>query len=470
MEPTNNRFGGGVAASILHPLVAIAVVIAIVLILSLQRKKVIVPFLFAALMTPWGQVLVLGGVHFTMIRILILTGLARAAWSKTGSSERWFATGFSRIDQAAVLWIVFWFVGITLQWMNSQMLIASLGDLVDFLGGYLVLRFLIPDGEAIRRTAKVLAAICVVHGISMIYEQITHVNAFDFLGGVPISSTIRVGQLRSSGVMGPLGEGVFAGVLVPLFLWLWTEQKCRMLAFAGLAGGLAMLITSHASSPWMACAGAILGLSFWPLRKEMRIIRWGIVFMLLALNMYMKSPVWHLIDDVNVTGDSSSYHRYFLVDATIRHFTDWWLIGYKNYDTWGSDMWDTSNLFVSTAVSGGLVSLAFLIAAFSVSFGAIGTARKRVNGDRKQEWLLWCLGSALFAVVVSSFGIAFLYQSQMAIFVLLSCISVATFEATRAAVKSGERGNLQGSKLVFVPATTGLRSKLAGITKQRIGS
>ena len=44
--------------------------------------------------------------------------------------------------------------------------------------------------------------------------------------------------------------------------------------------------------------GGLIGLSFWPLRKEMRIIRWGFVLTLVALHLYMKAPVWHLISRV----------------------------------------------------------------------------------------------------------------------------------------------------------------------------
>ena len=106
-----------------------------------------------------------------------------------------------------MLWTVSAFIVITLQWMNAQMLIASLGNLLDALGGYLVVRFFMPDGQALRRTIKVLAVICAIHGVCMINEQITGVNVFNWIGGVntPVETTIRDGQLRSSGVMGPLG-------------------------------------------------------------------------------------------------------------------------------------------------------------------------------------------------------------------------------------------------------------------------
>jgi hypothetical protein len=250
--------------------------------------------------------------------------------------------------------------------------------------------------------------------------------------------TVRDGKIRSEGVMGCIYAGVFAGVLIPLFVWLWTEGKSRMAACAGLAGATAMVITSNSSTSWMAFGGSLVGLGFWPLRKQMRLVRWGFALTLVTLHLVMKAPVWALIARVDLTGSSSSDHRYRLVDATIRHFSDWWLLGYKYYNLWGWDMWDTCNQFVDVAVKGGLLTLVCYIAIFSRSFGAIGTARKQVSGDRGRELLLWCLGADLFANVVASFGINYMTQLVMSLFTLLACISVATFEARRAKVRSVE--------------------------------
>jgi hypothetical protein len=61
-----------------------------------------------------------------------------------------------------------------------------------------------------------------------------------------------------------------------------------------------------------------------------------------------------------------------------------------------------------------------------------------VEGERGQEWLLWCLGSSLFANVVASFGINYMVQLQMCLYPLLACVSVAVFDARRAAVRSAE--------------------------------
>jgi hypothetical protein len=152
----------------------------------------------------------------------------------------------------------------------------------------------------------------------------------------------------------------------------------------------------------------------------------------------MHGPVWSLIEKIDLTGGSSSYHRYMLVDNCIRHFGDWWLIGYRYYGDWGFDMWDLCNQFVVAALTGGLVTLAVFIAIYSLSFGAIGKARKRVAGDRTEEWFLWCLGSVLFANVVASFGINYMFHLMVLLLGLLVCISVATSEARQATVRRVE--------------------------------
>ena len=164
----------------------------------------------------------------------------------------------------------------------------------------------------------------------------------------------------------------------------------------------------------------------------MRLVRWGLALSLVALHLVMKAPVWALIARVDLPG---------LLRATTAII--WWTTASGISATGGFS--DTSitttgdgtcgisaTSLLSVALTGGLVTLVFYIAIFIRSFGAIGTARKQVNGDRAQEWLLWCLGSALFATVVAHFGINYMAQIDDGLFPLLACISVATFEAKQA--------------------------------------
>jgi hypothetical protein len=143
----------------------------------------------------------------------------------------------------------------------------------------------------------------------------------------------------------------------------------------------------------------------------------------------MKAPVWALIARIDLTGSSSGYHRFMLVDNAIRYISSWWLFGVKDYNTWGWDMWDLSDQYVAYALAGGLACFIAFIAIISRGFGMLGSARQRIEGNRKQEWLMWSLGSAMFAHVMGYFGTAYWDQTQVAWYSFLAIIGAATASA-----------------------------------------
>ena len=435
MEPENIRFGGGASGTLLHPLVALGMVLAIILILCLTRKYVIVPFLLALFSIPMGQVVVLAGVHFTMARILILVGLARLALSGKRSPGGTFPGGWNPIDRAFFLWAVLFLAIFSLQWMETQALIKSLGNFVDAMGAYVLLRFLIRDSEDIKRTIKAFAVICVLMGACMINEQVTRRNIFGILGGITSMTSERAGSARSQGAFEVfLTAGAFGATLLPLFVWLWTEEKSRIVAGLGILGATAMVLTTNSSTPPVAYVAGIVGLCFWPARRQMRLFRWGLVITLVVLHLVMKGPVWALIGHLDLTGSSSSYHRFMLVDNSINHFADWCFLGYRYYDTWGWDMWDLSNQYVAYALRGGLATLVMFLLIISRSLGRLGTARKLAEGIPKQEWLFWCLGCAMVSHLVAYIGVNYFDQMQFAWYALLAIICAAIAESSSPAV------------------------------------
>ncbi|MBZ5573688.1 MAG: hypothetical protein LAO09_17625 [Acidobacteriia bacterium] len=433
MEPQNLRFGGGIGVTLLHPLVAVAILLAIVLILFLPRKHIIVPILLSIFFIPKGQVVVLAQAHFTAAKILFLAGLIRWATSRRSQSG-WFAGSFNSVDRLFIALALLNTIVFSVQWMEIQALIKSLGDLLDMLGGYFVLRFAIQDNKDVKRTVKILALIAIVSAACMINEQLTGSNIFGRLGGIP-ETIVRDGKIRSQAAFEVfITAGAFGATLLPLLVWLWSDEKSRISGLLGMFGATVMTITCYASTTLVAYAAGIFSLCLWPLRRQMRLVRWGLLLTLVGLHLVMHGPVWSLIEKVDLTGSSSSYHRYMLIDNCIRHFGDWWLLGFKGYDTWGFDMWDLSNQYVAYAVSGGLATLVVFIALISRSFAGLGTARKLVAGNRKQEWFFWCLGSALFAHVVAYFGIGYFDQMEFAWLALLAIICAAVSETKRSPV------------------------------------
>jgi len=120
-----------------------------------------------------------------------------------------------------------------------------------------------------------------------------------------------------------------------------------------------------------------------------------------------------------------------LIDKCIQHFSDWWLLGVKDFASWGWELQDLSNQYVMYAETGGLFTLLLFIGIISRSFGSLGTARRLAEGDPKNEWLLWCLCAALFADVMAYFGIAYFDQTQFVWYALLAIISSEIVGASR---------------------------------------
>jgi hypothetical protein len=145
----------------------------------------------------------------------------------------------------------------------------------------------------------------------------------------------------------------------------------------------------------------------------------------------MKNPVWHLITRIDLSGGSSSWHRFMLVDQCIRHFGDWWLMGVKDTSAWGWDMWDTANQYVGTCDNSGLLPFLLFVAILVYGFKFLGRARRTMdkdkakNNDKTPALFLWALGSALFANVVAFFGISYFDQTIVMWYGLLAMISAA---------------------------------------------
>src|ERR1700683_3653940 len=378
--PAHLKCGGGAAGSNIDPVVLVLMLITIALILVLPRRYVVVPFLLAIFLTPFGQQIYVGGAHLFVPRILILFGCIRAGMAKMSSHTEIASGGFNSVDKLFALGgIVSALASVVLFW-QMQALIYQCGVIWDTIGGYFLLRFLIRDEEDILRVIKTFAVVTCILSVTMLYEKLFDLNVFGFIGG-EMKPLLRDGAFRARGTFqGPIPAGTFAATFLCLFAWLWQSGKARFLGFAGIVGATMMGVTSASSTPLLAYLAALLGIAMWPLRKKMRAIRWGVLILLVSLHLVMKAPVWFLINHVDIIAGNSGYHRAELIDQCVKHFSDWWLMGVKSTADWGWDMWDQANQFTAVANGSGLVPLICFIMMISRSFGRIGTSMKLVDG------------------------------------------------------------------------------------------
>jgi hypothetical protein len=428
LEPQNLRFGGGVTQSFLSPIVLLAIILAGVLICTSGRRKALAAFLSAAILIPPDQVLLLGGVHFPMLRILALCGVVRFMRDKLSKNEPIFSGGINAIDKAMIALSLLSLISGMLLWQVWAQLVFQLGNILSALGAYFLLRFLIRDSEDVGLAIRVLAVISMLVTPIVLYERFTGVNFFySTLGGSRAdllgSAAVRDSAFRAAGPFAiSILAGTFGGVLLPLFLGMWWRERTdRKYVVLGIAASVLICFSTSSSTALLGLLGGIVGLCFWPLRRRMQIIRWGIVGSLVMLHLYMKSPVWHLVSDIDLTGSSSSYHRYQLINQCIIHFWDWVLVGTKSYADWGWDMYDLCNQYVAIADQSGLIPLLSFITTIVLGFRYLGRARRSTT-DRRQQLFLWALNASLFANVVAFFGVSYYDQTIVVWYALLAMI------------------------------------------------
>jgi hypothetical protein len=443
-------FGGGSAQTAINPLVAFFVLFTCVAIFSLPRKYVVLPIFLATFLLPMGQVFVIGGLHFRMFRIVIIVAMARTLWKEVWSSR----FRLNSIDKLFIYWILSSVVAFTLLWGESGAFINGMGTLLSAFGTFFVLRLVCRDAEDIDRTTKAFAIVCAIVAACMLCETFTTKNFFYVFGGVPEFTIIREGKLRAQGAFEhPILAGTFGATLLPLFMGLWWQNsKAKTIALIGIVSAGVIAVTSGSSTALGAgCAGA--GAMFlWPLRKHLRKLRWGLAITLITLHLVMKAPVWALIGRFDVVGGSSGYHRYMLVDNFIRRFGEWWLVGVRDTDHWGWDMWDICNQYVDAGVKGGLVTLVFLIALIVFCFKRLGRARKAAQGDLTSQRRLWSLGATLLANLVGFLGIAYFDQTIVYWYALLAMISTATVVSSTSTRSRRDHAAVEPKEPDFSPA------------------
>lgn len=419
--PENYYFGGG-GDTFATPMAIAVLVLAIILILTLPRKYAFVPFLLAGLLVPQSVALVVLGLHFNASRLLLLAGLARLLFR----GERYPDT-LNSLDKVFLYYAFVESIAYVLVWWQVGAVVNRAGFLFSTIGTYIFLRSLIRCKEDVVRVIKVFAIAVVLIAPLMWYEHISQHNSFSLIGA-PELSNFRNNRVRAQG---PFAHAIIAGtfgvVLVPLFIGLWWNRpRAWLLAAAGIASSAVMMISSSSSTPVMALPAGILALSMWPLRKKMRMVRRGIVAMLICVQLVMKAPIWFLIDRVSGVLGGSGWHRAMLIDNFVRHFFDWFLIGTQDNPNWGWSMWDVDSAFVGAGLGGGLLGFILFLAIFVYGYRMIGSARSAAEESRRDARFIWAIGSALFANSIAFFGIVYFDQSIIAWYALLVMISVAT--------------------------------------------
>jgi len=418
-------FGGGDWAnqSVVNPLGVVILLASILIMLKQPRNRAILPLIFFMVAIPSAQRVVIATLDFSFVRIFILLMLARIFVRKDGQGIRMEKPDFM------IRWWVCWGIlayGILLGGFSG--LITRTGYMLDAAGAYYIGRVYVRSIDDVRRIALMLGLLAIPMMIFFIIERGSGLNMFSIFGGVPEVTMIRNDRLRCQGPFShPIMAGVFWASILPWLSALWFSRSANKLQLGVFIGCVAIIVGNTASStPVMAVLFSILGISMFGIRKKMGLIRRSGLIILIILHMVMKAPVWHLISRIDLSGGSTGWHRYNLIQQAINHVGEWWLVGGRSTAHWGWGLQDITNQYVLEGVRGGLLEMIFFMLFIWRVFVILGQGMDRAT-SKEELWILWSSGVMVFVHSMNFLAVSYFGQVTSAFFLLIgTCVSVSS--------------------------------------------
>jgi hypothetical protein len=414
---TSNTYYG---QTTLHPLGILALGVFGLAILFTPRRWAIVPMLAAACFVAPAQRVVVFSLDFDVLRILTIIGWARVLMRGEATGLKWRS-----LDLALIAWAISGTVVMTALYMSHRILIYRLGIMYDALGLYFLFRCLIREWKDVETIAISAAWLSIPLALAFLLEKNTGRNLFSIFGGVPSITLMRQGSLRCQGAYAhPILAGSFWAVLLPLVIALrWRTDWRRILAPIGLICALIIIFASSSSTPMMATFAAFGAMALYRFRRWMGTLRILVVIGLLMLQLVMNHPIWHLLTRIDLTGGSTGWYRYKLIDDFMRHIGDWWLLGTKSaasWREWGAN--DITNQYVLEGVTGGLLTLLIFIVVIVLAFRAVGRFENLFGQERSRTLMAWAIGASLAVHAVIFIGVSYFGQIQMLWYLTLATI------------------------------------------------
>ena len=405
------------------------------LLLWLPRRWAPLPLLIGACYMTFGQVIELGSLHFTVIRILVAVGVLRVALR----GER-LAEGMNTMDRLMLVFAGWALFSSLFHKEPSTEIIFRLGLVYNVCGIYFLLRIFCRSIDDVVGLCRVMVILLVPLAIEMLYEKLTLHNLFSVLGGVADNPAIREGKIRAQG---PFAHAILAGTTgaVSLPLMIGLRQWHRKEAMIGIVACLVIVFASASSGPVMSLLLGIGALTMWRFRHKMRLVRWLAVLGYIALDLLMTAPAYYLMARIDLAGGSTGFHRAALIESAFNHLSEWWFAG-TDYTrhwmptgvSWSPDHTDITNHYLQMGVIGGLPLMLLFIAVLSIGFSFVGqTLRQRTDLTEESQFMLWALGGSLFAHATTFISVSYFDQSFVFIYLVLAAIGSARFGTVRVA-------------------------------------
>jgi hypothetical protein len=383
----------------------------------IPRRYLLLPYVVGACFAPADQTIMVGELNFQVLRILVVAGMLRLMLRGEIIPIRW-----NRFDKLVLAWFVISSIIYTAQWMTLGAFINRCGRFIEWMCLYWVFRQTVRSWKDLRFAYLTLAVCAIAMMPFVLIERASGVNPFLVLGRVV--TDVREGQFRCQATFPhSIMMGLFWATLVPLFVGFARQQaRFRWLLWGAVAASTIMILQTASSTPILTLIAVGALLAAYRYRQHAGRAAWGVLALLIALDIVMKAPVWQLIARVGVVSGSTGWHRYYLIDQAIRHFPQWMLFGTRETASWGLGLEDVTNQFILEGVRGGFLSL--LLFCVILFIGARAAARLSVRlGDKRESHLAWGVFVTIIGHVLSFLGVSYFGQIAMTWYLLLASVA-----------------------------------------------
>jgi len=232
--------------------------------------------------------------------------------------------------------------------------------------------------------------------------------------------------------------GLYMALAGALCTGLWYFVRTRWLLLMGLGLlGLGMM-ASMSSGPWLAAVGAGGFMLFYSWRRH-----WPALVLLLVLCAIGVEAAsdrhFYEVPGRFTLNPQTAWYRTRLMEVALGEGMDGhWLTGY-GLDTdpgWGQQIGgqrktDIVNHFLRVLARFGLVGLVPLLVVLGLAWQRLAGAFRSTD-DRRDRWMLWCLGAALAGGLMGMVSVSLRVQLAVLLFVIIGlCGSAKQWVATR---------------------------------------
>jgi hypothetical protein len=396
------------------------------LVLAVPKRMLLLPFIINICLIPMNQRLIIVGMDFPVLRILILICILRLLVRNEIRQISW-----NSFDKLVLKWNIVGTIIYVILWGTLQSFIYKCGTMYEGLGLYWIVRQFIQSFDDISTIIKQFAIFAIISAPLIAAEKLLQSSFYSFFG--PVGVKFHHGRFRCAGPFSHyIIMGVFWSSLLPLFYAKIKSTSSLLFYWTAIFAALTCIYFSASSTPIMTVVAIIIFWKLFSIRVHGKKIMWCVFFILFALHLAMKAPVWHLLSRVDVFGGSTGWFRYFLFDEFIKHTTEWFFIGTQSTVEWGRGLFDITNQYVFEAVQGGFITL-FLFLLVLYNSIKISGKYSFTEEDISKKFISWGVCVSLLGHVITFWGVSYFGQMTTLFYLTLAIVGFIHEEANNKA-------------------------------------